>query len=75
MSERCKKLSVAEDKIQGSFASLRMTASGVDSDVEFDEDDEAPFDKLREECGVMAVYNHADAARMTYWVMAEFSAS
>jgi amidophosphoribosyltransferase len=25
------------------------------------------FDKLREECGVMAVYNHPDAARMTYW--------
>ena len=25
------------------------------------------FDKLREECGVMAVYNHHDAARMTYW--------
>jgi len=31
------------------------------------EDDETPFDKLREECGVMAVYNHADAARLTYW--------
>jgi amidophosphoribosyltransferase len=30
-------------------------------------DDETPFDKLREECGVMAVYNHPDAARMTYW--------
>lgn len=29
--------------------------------------DSVPFDKLREECGVMAVYNHADAARMTYW--------
>jgi amidophosphoribosyltransferase len=25
------------------------------------------FDKLREECGVMAIYNHPDAARMTYW--------
>jgi amidophosphoribosyltransferase len=33
-----------------------------------DEDDDAtPFDKLREECGVMAVYGHPDAARMTYW--------
>ena len=32
-----------------------------------DLDDATPFDKLREECGVMAVYNHADAARMTYW--------
>ncbi len=26
-----------------------------------------PFDKLREECGVMAIYNHTDAARLTYW--------
>ncbi len=25
------------------------------------------FDKLREHCGVMAVYNHPDAARLTYW--------
>ena len=31
------------------------------------QDDATPFDKLREECGVMAVYNHPDAARMTYW--------
>jgi len=29
--------------------------------------DEERFDKLREECGVMAIYNHFDAARMTYW--------
>ena len=28
---------------------------------------ELPFDKLREHCGVMAVYNHPDSARMTYW--------
>jgi hypothetical protein len=34
---------------------------------DFDEEDGTPFDKLREECGVMAVYNHSDAARMTYW--------
>ena len=32
-----------------------------------DEEDGTPFDKLREECGVMAVYGHPDAARMTYW--------
>jgi amidophosphoribosyltransferase len=36
------------------------------SDAE-DEEDGTPFDKLREECGVMAIYNHPDAARMTYW--------
>src|SRR5437588_4892317 len=44
--------------------SLRMTASGVDGNVgvdgydQADEEDEdgTPFDKLREECGVMAVY-------------------
>ncbi|HEX3373935.1 MAG TPA: amidophosphoribosyltransferase, partial [Edaphobacter sp.] len=31
------------------------------------EEDQTPFDKLREECGVMAIYNHSDAARLTYW--------
>jgi amidophosphoribosyltransferase len=31
------------------------------------QDDSTPFDKLHEECGVMAVYGHPDAARMTYW--------
>ena len=31
------------------------------------EDNGTPFDKLREECGVMAVYGHPEAARMTYW--------
>ena len=30
-------------------------------------EDPTPFDKLREHCGVMAVYNHPDAARLTYW--------
>ena len=36
--------------------------------TEFEGDSEADehFDKLREECGVMAVYNHPEAARMTY---------
>ena len=29
--------------------------------------DPTPFDKLREHCGVMAIYNHTDAARLTYW--------
>ncbi len=31
------------------------------------DDDQTPFDKLREHCGVMAIYNHPDAARLTYW--------
>jgi amidophosphoribosyltransferase len=35
--------------------------------LDVDDEDGMPFDKLREECGVMAVYGHADAARMTYW--------
>src|SRR5580698_8422808 len=35
--------------------------------VDIDDEDSTPFDKLREECGVMAVYGHPDAARMTYW--------
>src|SRR5260370_11905045 len=34
---------------------------------EMEEDDETPFDKLREECGVMAIDTQPDAARMTYW--------
>ena len=40
----------------------------LENDVMDDmQDDATPFDKLREECGVMAVYNHPEAARMTYW--------
>ncbi len=39
----------------------------VSTPAESIDDDATPFDKLREECGVMAIYNHADAARMTYW--------
>jgi amidophosphoribosyltransferase len=51
-----------------SSAALRVTPSGVDTGVDLDdEEDGTPFDKLREECGVMAIYNHPDAARMTYW--------
>jgi amidophosphoribosyltransferase len=53
-------------------ASLRMThlrvgeTLGLEAEID-DEEDGTPFDKLREECGVMAVYNHSDAARLTYW--------
>jgi amidophosphoribosyltransferase len=50
---------------------LKLLNAGLDENVEIDMDDEAdddnPFDKLREECGVMAIYNHSDAARLTYW--------
>jgi len=46
-------------------APLRMTHPSA-TDVA-DDDDSTPFDKLREECGVMAIYNHHDAARLTYW--------
>jgi amidophosphoribosyltransferase len=50
----------------GSSAARRMTnPKGIV--LELDEEDGTPFDKLREECGVMAVYNHSDAARLTYW--------
>ena len=42
-------------------------ASQQSHDDPTDDDDETPFDKLKEECGVMAVYNHPDAARLTYW--------
>jgi amidophosphoribosyltransferase len=39
----------------------------VDALREEDREGEEHLDKLREECGVMAVYNHPDAARLTYW--------
>jgi amidophosphoribosyltransferase len=45
----------------------QILADDKRADVDVDDDDETPFDKLREECGVMAVYNHPDAARLTYW--------
>src|ERR1035441_6189216 len=48
-----------EEQMPGFFAPLRMTSE--------EEEDATPFDKLREECGVMAIYGHPDAARMTYW--------
>ncbi len=44
-----------------------LTALNEDLLIDDLQDDETPFDKLREECGVMAIYNHHDAARMTYW--------
>src|SRR6202453_1709144 len=47
-----------------SSASLRNDKQEV---IDIEDEDSTPFDKLREECGVMAVYGHADAARMTYW--------
>lgn len=31
-----------------------------------DDSDKVPFDKLREECGVVAIHNHPDAARQAY---------
>ena len=50
-----------------SFAALRNDKQKSDQPIVDDEGDGTPFDKLREECGVMAVYGHPDAARMTYW--------
>ncbi|HEY0309114.1 MAG TPA: amidophosphoribosyltransferase [Acidobacteriaceae bacterium] len=37
---------------------------GLDPEDEMEGEDH--FDKLREECGVMAIYDHPDAARFTY---------
>jgi amidophosphoribosyltransferase len=66
-----------KDEMRGFFAPLRMTNDGMVGDGGMDVcdggmdvcdlEDATPFDKLREECGVMAVYGHPDAARMTYW--------
>ncbi|MGA2439296.1 MAG: hypothetical protein ABSF57_12410, partial [Acidobacteriaceae bacterium] len=46
---------------------LRNDKQKSDKPIVDDEEDSTPFDKLREECGIMAVYGHPDAARMTYW--------
>ena len=46
---------------------LRNDKQKRDKPIVDDEEDSTPFDKLREECGIMAVYGHPDAARMTYW--------
>ncbi len=53
------------ERIEPDFVQLSL--GDVPAACEVDDDDETPFDKLREECGVMAVYGHPDAARMTYW--------
>ena len=50
---------------------LELQCTPLHADVRADDMDDAEaddhFDKLREECGVMAIYNHPDAARLTYW--------
>jgi amidophosphoribosyltransferase len=48
---------------------LKILNPALESDLDLEDelDDKNPFDKLREECGVMAIYNHPDAARLTYW--------
>ena len=65
----------AQREVEGSRGSLPGTISHpfspemlspVCSPAE-DPEDATPFDKLREHCGIMAVYNHPDAARLTYW--------
>ena len=69
------RVGASERQMRGSLDSLRslgMTASNdgmtaVDGCDVNDAEDGAPFDKLREECGIMAVYGHSDAARMTFW--------
>jgi amidophosphoribosyltransferase len=53
-------------RIEPDFVPL-LTQDSADAKALHGEDDSTPFDKLREECGVMAVYGHPDAARMTYW--------
>ncbi len=38
----------------------------IDPELQPLPDADVPFDKLREECGVVAIYNHPDAARQVY---------
>jgi amidophosphoribosyltransferase len=51
------------------MADLTLISPALDPELDNSAVDEADdhFDKLREECGVMAIYNHPDAARLTYW--------
>src|SRR6201746_767212 len=60
---------VAVGDTADSSTALRFGRNDTSDEIEAydEEDDSTPFDKLREECGVMAIYNHSDAARMTYW--------
>jgi amidophosphoribosyltransferase len=61
---------VAGEDNRGSFDCGRDATSAQDDNslgIQAEDEDGTPFDKLREECGVMAVYGHPDAARMTYW--------
>src|SRR5437868_5497128 len=50
-----------------SSAALRNDNKKCNIRFELEDEDGTAFEKLREECGVMAVYNHSDAARLTYW--------
>ncbi len=59
-----KSVALEEPNSRSSAARRVISLKEVELD---DEEDGTPFDKLREECGVMAIYNHPDAARMTYW--------
>jgi amidophosphoribosyltransferase len=70
MSERGEKMLAGSEKMPGSLDSALCAPLGMTPCVVAfgeDDNDSTPFDKLREECGVMAVYNHSDAARLTYW--------
>ncbi len=58
------RMTVSEGVCDGDFLKPREAADSLEL---LDDEDGTPFDKLREECGVMAVYGHPDAARMTYW--------
>ncbi|MEO6965787.1 MAG: amidophosphoribosyltransferase [Acidobacteriaceae bacterium] len=41
-------------------------SKGLTDPIAMDDKDNLPFDKLREECGVVAIHNHPDAARQAY---------
>ena len=67
MSEMVKAVVAGGDNRRSFDCGRDATFAQDDSSVEGEEQDSTPFDKLREECGVMAVYGHPEAARMTYW--------
>ncbi len=56
-----------ELQLAGGGFGLMNTALDLELDNTAHDEADDHFDKLREECGVMAIYNHSDAARLTYW--------
>ena len=63
---------LASDAAYGTAEAVPLSKTSVAKVINVVDDDETPFDKLKEECGVMAVYNHPDAAAVPRFRVAPF---